>query len=348
MIPSSRALLSRHKRFLPLDTWIQSGLQENVFGPESDRMKTRYTSEDRQNQGTTPMTTFETRPSTMSSAILVELRRITWSDSKDSKYRNCNSTNSLIHHRSWRGNSIQNSSQYLFWFFIECHVVGQRSGDVYSLDELKASQSVHAKDFPNFEMLEAKIAFALNKIIQDSQFKKKVGLKEQKPQKENRFLRRRQIAFMIYDNFQVTGAHDTVVDYAGLFSVILHDDNIQDFDTRWDEVLLSMSKNPSDDILENLYKLRIRESDQFKTVLELFDMEIHQKISFPHCQKLKTMVKSRKDQKLRLRNFDAGHRKIESRAVIKSRKGIIGVEGGKGICYHWKEKGQWMIEYLLR
>ena len=31
MIPSSRALLSRDKR-LPLDTWNQSGVQENVFG----------------------------------------------------------------------------------------------------------------------------------------------------------------------------------------------------------------------------------------------------------------------------------------------------------------------------
>ena len=41
---------------------------------------------------------------------------------------------------------------------------------------------------------------------------------------------------MIYDNFRVTGAHDTVLAYANLFSVTLHDDNIQDFDTRWDEI----------------------------------------------------------------------------------------------------------------
>ena len=46
------------------------------------------------------------------------------------------------------------------------------------------------------------------------------------------------------------------------------------------------------------------------------------------------------DQKLRLRNFDARHGKVESGAVIKSRKGAIGVEGGKGVCYQWKEKGQ--------
>ena len=46
----------------------------------------------------------------------------------------------------------------------------------------------------------------------------------------------------------------------------------------------------------------------------------------------------RKDQKLRLRNFDAGHGKIETGAVVKSREGLSGVEGGKGTCYQWKEK----------
>ena len=157
---------------------------------------------------------------------------------------------------------------------------------VDSLDELTSSRSVYGKDFPNFEKLDAKIASALNKIIQNSHFKKKVSLEEQKAQKEDRFLRGRQIAFMIYDYFRVTGAHDTVLDYANLCSVTLHDDNIQEFDTRWDEVLLSTSKTPSDDILESLYKLRIRESDQLKTVLELYDMEIHQKTSVPNYQKV--------------------------------------------------------------
>ena len=126
---------------------------------------------------------------------------------------------------------------------------------------------------------------------------------------------------MIYDHFRVTGAHDTVLDYANLFSVTLHDDNIQEFDTRWDEIPVSMSQTPSDDVSESLYKFKIRESDQLKTVLEMHDMENHQKMSMPSCQKLKTMVKRRKDQKLRVRNFDARHGRLESGAVIKSRKG---------------------------
>ena len=78
----------------------------------------------------------------------------------------------------------------------------------------KLSRSIQGEDFPNFEMLDARIALALNKTIQNSHFKKKVSLEEQKAQKEDRFLRGRQIAEMIYDNFRVAGAHDTVLDYA--------------------------------------------------------------------------------------------------------------------------------------
>ena len=135
-------------------------------------------------------------------------------------------------------------------------------------------------------MLDGKIFSALKKIIQNSHFKKKVSLEEQKAPKEDQLLRGRQIAFMIYDHFRAIGAHDTVLDYADFFPVTLRGDNVQEFDTRWDEVLLSVSKIPSDDILESLYKLRIRESEQLKTVLELYEMDIHQKISMPDCQKI--------------------------------------------------------------
>ena len=130
---------------------------------------------------------------------------------------------------------------------------------------------------------------------------------------------------MIYDYFRVTGAHDTVLDHADLFSITLRNDDVQEFDTRW------VTKIPSDDILESLYKLRIRESDQLKTVLELCDMEIHQKVSMPDCQKLKTMVKRSIDQKLRLRNCDA--ERIETGALVTSRRGLGGIERGQGICY---------------
>ena len=52
-----------------------------------------------------------------------------------------------------------------------------------------------------------------------------------------------------------------------------------------------MTKIPPDDISEGLCKLRTRESEKLKTVLELYNMEIHHKKAGPDFHRLKTMVK---------------------------------------------------------
>ena len=122
-------------------------------------------------------------------------------------------------------------------------------------------------------MLEARIAPTLHKIIQNSHFKKNVSLEEQKAQKvdghvrgrqiafmiydyfrftgvhetvveSGRLVRGRQIAFMIYDYFRFTGVHETVVDYQNLLSVTLQEDNVQEFETRWDAVFMIFVKDP--------------------------------------------------------------------------------------------------------
>ena len=102
---------------------------------------------------------------------------------------------------------------------------------VHSQEELKSSRSVSGKNFGNFEMLDAKVASAKNKITQNSHFKKKVSLEEQKAQKEDQFPRGRQIAFMIYDYFRDTGCHDTVritpIYSLSLFVTIMFRNSIQ-------------------------------------------------------------------------------------------------------------------------
>ena len=162
---------------------------------------------------------------------------------------------------------------------------------VDSVDVLKSSCSVKGLQMPNFELLDARIASALNRIIHNSHFKRGVSLEEQKAQKENRFLRARQIAYLFYEYFRVTGARDSVENYADLFAISLRNDDIQEFDSKWDGILLSMTQIPLDDILEGLCKLRVRESGKLKTILELYDLEIHQKEVGPDYHRLKTMVK---------------------------------------------------------
>ena len=152
---------------------------------------------------------------------------------------------------------------------------------VDSVDDLKSSCSVRGIRVPDCEVLDAKIVSALNRIIHNSRFKRKVSLEEQKAQKEDRFLRGRQIAYLIYEYFRVTGANDSVENYADLFTIALRNDDIQEFDSKWDGILLSMTNVPLGVILEGLYNLRIRESEKLKIVLELYDLEIHQKNAGP-------------------------------------------------------------------
>ena len=87
-----------------------------------------------------------------------------------------------------------------------------------------------------------------------------------------------------------------------------------------------MTKIPPDDILEGLYKLRIRESEKLKTVLELYDLETPQKTIGPDYHRFKTMVKRSVEQDLRNRNFGARNGNYERNAVVKNIKGQNSVD----------------------
>ena len=58
---------------------------------------------------------------------------------------------------------------------------------VDSVDELRSSSSTRGNSMPNFEVLDARIASAVNKIIHNSHFKRRVSLEEPKAQKQDSF-----------------------------------------------------------------------------------------------------------------------------------------------------------------
>ena len=78
-----------------------------------------------------------------------------------------------------------------------------------------------------------------------------------------------------------------------------------------------MGRNFTGDILEGLYKL-IPESQKVKTVLELYDLEIHQKKAGPDYHRLKTMVKRSNEQDIRNKNLEARNGNYERNAVVKN------------------------------
>ena len=101
-------------------------------------------------------------------------------------------------------------------------------------------------DFPNFEMLDAKIVSVLNNIIQNCHFKKKVSLEEQKAQRRIDFYEEDRIPYMIYDYFRVVFMMPFLTKL--IFAMNLRNDDIQEFDLKWDPILSSLTKIPLDDI----------------------------------------------------------------------------------------------------
>ena len=151
-----------------------------------------------------------------------------------------------------------------------------------------------------FEVLDARIASALNKIIHNSHFKRRVILEEQKAQKQDRFLRGQTDCL---PDLRVLPGHrnqrfcrdqcrpihycSSIWWYSGIqFKVGWN------FDCFWRKSHLMTSWKDCD-------KLRLRESEKLKTVLELYDLEIHQKKIGPDYHRLKTMVKRSIEQDIK-------------------------------------------------
>ena len=147
---------------------------------------------------------------------------------------------------------------------------------------------------------------------------------------------------MIYDHFRVTGTHDSVENYTDLFTITLRIDDIQEIDSKWDGILLYMTKIPHDDILEGFYKLRIRESEKLKTVLELYDLETHQKKLGPDYHRLTTTVSRSIEQEIRNKNFENRIGNFEKNAVVKNQGTKQRVQRILGDCWQWETNGQFV------
>ena len=68
-------------------------------------------------------------------------------------------------------------------------------------------------------------------------FRKRVSVEEQRA--KNRFLRGRQIAYMICEHFRANGAYEALQGLSDLFTTSLQNDNVNDFDVRWGQAPLS-------------------------------------------------------------------------------------------------------------
>ena len=195
-------------------------------------------------------------------------------------------------------------------------------GIAKSIDELMTSRSITGRtDFTDYDMLHAMIASALKKrLVNCVHFRKKeVSVEEQRAQKYDRFLRGRLLAYMINEHFRATGASESVQGLSDLFRIRLQKDDVQDFDTRWDQASLSAIEIPTEMVLEGLYKSKLHDSVQLQTVLTVYEQENIRNNGQTSCSRLKTAVRRHIGQVMRTRNFRALNEIVERGTVTKSR-----------------------------
>ena len=102
--------------------------------------------------------------------------------------------------------------------------------------------------------------------------------------KHDRFLRGRQIAYMICEHFRATGAREAAPDLSDPCSVSLQGGDIQDFDSRWDQALSSASEILKANVLECVCNMRVRESVQLRELVAMYEQEIDRDGAMPGCQ----------------------------------------------------------------
>ena len=141
-----------------------------------------------------------------------------------------------------------------------------------SLDDLITPKSIMGQDFPDYEKLDLMMASALRRSYdKQTHFRMKISVQEQRAWKPNRFLRGRQSAYLIYEYFRPTGSYDEIQGLSGLFSFELENDDIQDFDLRWEQAVLLTSDPPSNKVLE---VSKLQDSSQAQTIMALYNQEI--------------------------------------------------------------------------
>ena len=83
-------------------------------------------------------------------------------------------------------------------------------------------------------------------------------MEEQKAQQDSRFLKGRHIAFMIWDNFKISGTGEDLLDF-------------NELQNECNDVLLSMTTVPDEDTLENCFKNQLHFSGAMKLLMALQD-----------------------------------------------------------------------------
>ena len=143
---------------------------------------------------------------------------------------------------------------------------------------------------------------------------------------------------MVCEHFR---SYDGAQGLSDMFRIRLQNDDVQDFDVRWDQASLSFNDVPSEKILEGSYKSKLQESAQLHSdYIDIVRPRNDSKWRTTELSRLMTSVIIHIGQTMRNKNFKIQNEVVERGAVTKSCKGKKPfVERKVGECFQWKANG---------
>ena len=219
--------------------------------------------------------------------------------------------------------------------------------DAKSIDELITSASVTGDPILDFENVDVIIASGLRKI-QTGNFKKQVTTAEGKAQSAKRSLASRQVAWVIYDFFNISGDNEAILDFRDLSKAQLKSDNVQTFDTKWDEEWSAVTDRLTA-LWRSLYKMQVEKSEELKYVLQVFAQKddiwrqevwpLKIVVDGPKTSRAETQRFSLQSERTRRRqtcNWSSEQRENEKKKQINCNKN----NSERVDCTRWTTKGQ--------
>merc|ERR1712002_687140 len=121
---------------------------------------------------------------------------------------------------------------------------------------------------------------------------RKLATEERLQTKNNpiRILSGRQIAYRIFEHFALPPASKEQMDINHLCNLEIKNDNLRQFDSKWDEIMIQLPEEPPDNWIESMYKKQLEKSVQFAPYMALYKNRIAMQEAKPSYRSLKDLV----------------------------------------------------------
>ena len=162
-----------------------------------------------------------------------------------------------------------------------------------SIDDLMTSQWITGESF--FLILRCLMRWLRlhwRKLLTSVHFGKRVSVEEQRAQEYDNSYEGGKIAYIVYWHFRAIRTFEAVQCLSDLFNIRSHNDDVQDFDTRWGPISISRKwKQLRKWSWRVFLQVRLKDSVQLPTVLALCEQENIRNNEQPCCSRLKTSVR---------------------------------------------------------